>query len=66
VSQPTADFTFTAAIAAFGMILRDSGYKGTATLEDVISMTRRSLGADVYGYRADFLQLVQASERLRR
>jgi Ca-activated chloride channel family protein len=66
VSQPTADFTFTAAIAAFGMILRDSGYKGTATLEDVISMTRRSLGTDAYGYRADFLQLVQASERLRR
>jgi Ca-activated chloride channel family protein len=66
VAQPSLDFTFTAAIASFGMILRDSEYKGQSTLEDVISMIGRSFGEDELGYRADFLRMVRAYAALGR
>ena len=38
LTPPSTDFNFTAAVAAFGMILRDSEHKGRATVEDVIAM----------------------------
>ena len=63
-ATPSADFTFAAAVAAFGMILRDSEYKGNATVEDVISITSRNMSNDPHGYKADFLSLVRAYERL--
>jgi Ca-activated chloride channel family protein len=64
VARPTADFSFAAAIASFGMILRDSEYKGDSSLEDIIATTQRSLSSDAHGYRADFLAMVRAYERL--
>ncbi|MCI0437364.1 MAG: von Willebrand factor type A domain-containing protein, partial [Gemmatimonadetes bacterium] len=38
VGEATADFTFASAVAAFGMILRDSGYRGDITLDQVIAL----------------------------
>jgi Ca-activated chloride channel family protein len=58
------DFVFAASVAAFGMILRDSPYKGTADLAAVYSMAERSAGQDRFGYRAGFLRLIQAAQRL--
>jgi Ca-activated chloride channel family protein len=65
LAQASDDFMFATAIAEFGMILRDSEYKQNSTLEDVVSLARRSMGEDLFGYRGDFLRLVQAYERLR-
>src|SRR6185295_6555135 len=53
-----ADFRFAAAVASFGMIMRDSPYKGAATLGSVLSMAEDSMGSDRNGYRREFLQLV--------
>ena len=53
------DLRFAASVAAFGMILRDSEYRGAATLEDVIALARGSLGEDEGGYRAEFVKLVE-------
>ncbi len=64
LTAPSVDFTFTTAVAALGMIMRDSEYKGTASLEDVIALAQRSLGDDVNGYRAEFLELARSYERL--
>lgn len=35
--QPSNDFVFASAIAEFGLLLRDSNYKGTASYESVLS-----------------------------
>jgi Ca-activated chloride channel family protein len=59
--ETTDRFRFSAAVAEFGMILRDSKYKGTATLPDVISLASASRGNDPDGYRAEFVRLVQSS-----
>ena len=62
----SADFRFAAAVAGFGMILRDSPYKGSASLDWVLATATNSRGADKNGYRAEFIRLVQNAMRLRR
>jgi Ca-activated chloride channel family protein len=63
--RASADFRFAAAVASFGMILRDSPYKGTATIGSVLNIAEDSLGADRSGYRREFLQLVQRARQTR-
>jgi Ca-activated chloride channel family protein len=55
-SSGSTDLRFAASVAAFGMILRDSEYRGSATPDSVIEMARGALGRDEGGYRADFLK----------
>jgi Ca-activated chloride channel family protein len=62
--QASGDLRFAAAVAAFGMILRDSAYKGDATLPLVARIAGGSLGRDAGGYRAEFLDLVRKAEAL--
>ncbi len=53
------DFKFVAAVAAFGMVLRDSPHKGASTLGDVVAWARAGLGSDPGGYRNEFIGLVE-------
>ncbi len=62
--QATDDFQFAAAVAAFGMLLRDSEYKGDATYAAVAEWAQPALGADAYGYRNEFLQLVSLASSM--
>ncbi|MBI5382460.1 MAG: von Willebrand factor type A domain-containing protein [Opitutae bacterium] len=55
------DFKFAAAVAGFGMILRDSPHKGSATLAAVGVWSRQGLGDDPGGYRSQFLGLVESA-----
>jgi Ca-activated chloride channel family protein len=55
----SADLTFAAAVAGFGMLLRESEHRGTLTLAEVIRMAERSRGADAGGYRAEFVRLAR-------
>jgi len=65
-ARSSADFRFSAAVASFGMILRNSPYKGAATIDSVLSMAEDSLGPDRNGYRREFLQLVQRARQIDR
>ena len=60
-----ADLRFAAAVAALGMILRESEHKGTATLPFVAEIAGSVLGRDAGGYRAEFLDLVRKAEAVR-
>ncbi len=63
--QPSADLRFAAAVAGFGMILRESQYCGDDwTLADVLELARGSTGEDTEGYRAEFIRLVEAANSL--
>ena len=59
------DMRFAAAVAAFGMILRGSEQKGTATLPLVAKIAGSALGRDQGGYRAEFLDLVRKAAAVR-
>jgi hypothetical protein len=60
------DLKFAAAVAEFGMILRDSEYKGKGSLQQVIEWAQQGMGTDVNGYRADFIELVRKAQTLKR
>jgi Ca-activated chloride channel family protein len=66
VAPATSDFRFAQAVAAFGMVLRDSEYKGTASAAMVLELASGALGSDRWGYRADFMRLVSAYSDLPR
>ena len=53
------DLTFAAAVAGFGMLLRDSEHRGTLTLNEVIRLADGSRGRDPDGYRAEFVRLTR-------
>ena len=53
------EFKFASAVAAFGMLLRDSAFKGNADYDMVVRMARAGRGEDEHGYRAEFINLVE-------
>ena len=63
-AQASGDFKFASAVAAFGMVLRDSPYKGTASFASVRELAQEGQGRDVEGYRAEFLKLVESAKAI--
>uniref|UniRef100_UPI003562DB97 vWA domain-containing protein n=1 Tax=Gemmatimonas sp. TaxID=1962908 RepID=UPI003562DB97 len=55
----SSDFRFAASVAAFGMVLRNSEHKGTATLRSALEMARGARGEDEGGYRAEFVGMLR-------
>ena len=59
-------FRFSAAVVSFGMLLRDSSYAGSLTLDGVYEIAQTACGEDREGYRKEFLQLVEKARELTR
>jgi Ca-activated chloride channel family protein len=57
--EASESFRFASAVAAFGMILRDSEYRGSADYEKVLEWAKPAIGADKGGHRAEFVRLVE-------
>jgi Ca-activated chloride channel family protein len=64
-SAATADFQFAAAAAGFGLMLRDSQYKGNLTYGAVLEIAQSAIGEDEHGYRSEFLDVVRKAQDLR-
>jgi len=62
--EAPADVRFACAVAAFGMVLRNSPYRGTSTYDSVLEMAKRTLGTDPGGYRSEFVGLVHKARRI--
>jgi len=60
----STELQFAAALAGFGMLLRDSEYAGTLTLADVRRLAEEGRGDDVDGYRAGFISLLEDYRRM--
>lgn len=56
------DYYFAAGVAAFGMVLRNSPYKGSATIPMAQELVKGNLGTDTHGYRAELLQLMEKAK----
>ncbi|MBE9227711.1 VWA domain-containing protein [Phormidium sp. LEGE 05292] len=55
---------FAAAVAEFGMILRESEFKGAANFDQVLDLARQSKDVDLAGYRTEFISLVEKTKSL--
>jgi len=62
--SPSTDFRFAAAVAGFGMLLRDSEHAGDLTLDGVVTLAEKGKGGDPRGYRGEFIRLVEATRDL--
>jgi Ca-activated chloride channel family protein len=65
-ANASTDFRFAGAVAGFGLVLRDSSFKGSATLDWVLATAQNSRGVDKNGYRDEFIRLVQRAMQIRR
>jgi Ca-activated chloride channel family protein len=57
----TENFRFATAVAQFGMLLRNSEFKGGSTYQSVIGLAEGALGKDKNGYRKEFVSLVKTA-----
>lgn len=64
--KPSRDFEWAAAVAAFGLVLRDSAYKGQADLKLARELAVGSRGPDPHGRRQEFLRLIDAASSLKK
>ncbi|MBV6486027.1 MAG: hypothetical protein KFKLKKLM_02658 [Flavobacteriales bacterium] len=62
LAKTSNNFRFSAAVAEFGLLLRNSKYKANANYKQVVELAKASKGTDEHGYRAEFIRLVEMSE----
>ena len=65
-SNSSNNFRFSAAVASFGMLLRNSDYKQQSSYDQVLQLARSAKGEDANGYRAEFIRLVQSAGTIAR
>lgn len=59
IENTSENCRFVTAVAGFGMLLRNSNFKGNAGYDMILSLARKSVGADEQGYRKEFVQMVE-------
>ena len=64
LAHSSNNFRFSAAVAEYGLLLRDSDHKGTASWPQVLELAKGSLGSDHEGFRAEFVDLAHNASRL--
>ncbi len=66
IEKTSENFRFAAAVASFGMLLRDSEFKGNSNYASVLALALGARGEDEEGYRAEFIHMVRSSQLLAR
>lgn len=58
------NFRFAAAVAGFGMLLRESEFKGNSSYNNILHIATDAIGNDTEGYRKEFVTLVRKAASL--
>jgi Ca-activated chloride channel family protein len=66
IENASNNLKFAASVAQFGLLLRDSRYKGSANFNNVLNLSQASLGDDLKNYRSEFIDLIGKARRLAR
>ncbi|MCB9581649.1 MAG: von Willebrand factor type A domain-containing protein [Polyangiaceae bacterium] len=65
-SRASTDFRFASAVAGFGMLLRDSPHKGTASYQSVLSLAREGVGSGRdQSARRELVGLIEKAQELK-
>ncbi len=62
--KASENMRFAASVAAYGLVMRNSAYKGDATYEKVRTWATAAMTYDPYGYRKEFIQLIDKARQL--
>lgn len=63
-SKLSENLKFAASVAEFGMLLRESEFKGNSSYEQALALAREAKGKDADGFRSDFIKMVETAELL--
>ena len=55
---------FASSVVEFGMLLRDSKFKADSSYDSVLSRAQKNVGEDKFGYRGEFLEIVDIAKEL--
>lgn len=66
LSNASENCMFACSVAQFGMLLRDSKFKGSSDFDSVITLAKQSKGTDEAGYRAEFIRLAEMAQLLKK
>ncbi len=64
IDDASDDFVFAASVASFGMMLRGSAHTPDLSFDSVLEMAKSAMGEDPFGYREEFIQLVEKAKTL--
>ncbi|HTH81345.1 MAG TPA: von Willebrand factor type A domain-containing protein [Mucilaginibacter sp.] len=59
--KTSEDFRFAAAVAEYGMLLRNSQFKQNSRFDQLIKMAKGAKGKDEDGYRSEFIRLAEST-----
>lgn len=65
-SSASENCVFASSVAQFGMLLRDSKFKGSSNFDSVIVLAKQAKGTDESGYRAEFIRLAEMAQLLKK
>lgn len=65
IEETSDNLRFAAAVSEFGMILRNSEFKGNATLEGASKLARSARGEDEDGYRSELIRLISTVKEMK-
>ena len=64
VAKASDNFRFSAAVSAFGQVLRGGTYTNDFGYDDIVKLAQGTLGKDTFGYRGEFVTLVNLAKSL--
>ncbi len=64
IESASENLRFSASVAAFGMLLRNSEFKGNVNYDMILQIAKKSKGTDEEGYRSEFVKLVEKAQYL--
>ncbi len=64
IENASDNLKFASSVVEFGLLLRNSRYKGSASFSNVLNRANNSIGNDLKGYRNEFLQIVKEARNL--
>ena len=64
LASASKNFRFAAAVAEFGMLLRQSEFKSNASFENAQELASNAKGGDEEGYRSEFIKLIKKAQSL--
>lgn len=63
-TQTSDDFRLAAAVAEFGLLLRQSEFRGAASYQQALQLVQSTIGKDPEGYRAELMRLIKLAEAI--
>ncbi len=64
LKKTSNNFRWAASVAEFGMLLRDSEFKGDATYASAIKLAKNAKGDDNNGYRKEMINMLEVMQSL--